>query len=110
VVGRRLDDDAVGYLRDAAAAALTSTVKELVAAVVGVPERFRVFVVLDGVAVIPAGRLPETMDHAYGVQPPLAWMIAEYAAPTEPLGRDFVEIETTEPKHRVTNKSRQGGE
>ena len=75
------------------------------AAVFGVPVRFSEVVELDGFAVIPAGRLPETMDHAYGVQPPLALMTPEYSVPTVPFGRVVVVMTTSEPKHCVVNKN-----
>jgi len=47
------------------------------AAVLGVPLRFKDVVVLDAFAATPAGSVPETMLHLYGVQPPLALTAAE---------------------------------
>jgi hypothetical protein len=53
---------------------------------VGVPVKFRDVVVADCFCVTPAGSAPETMDHLYGVQPPLALMTAEYGVWTVPFG------------------------
>jgi hypothetical protein len=67
----------------------TCTVKVLVPFPVGVPEitpelesRSR-----------PAGRLPETIDHVYGVAPPEAVNVALYATPCVAVGKDVVVIE-----------------
>ena len=40
----------------------------------------------------PFGNTPEVMLQVYGVVPPVAVKVAEYAAPTWPLGRDVVEM------------------
>lgn len=45
----------------------------------------------------PAGREPVLTLHEYGVVPPLACKVAEYAVPTVPLGRDAVEIAIESP-------------
>jgi hypothetical protein len=49
---------------------------------------------------MPAGSVPDAIAHLYGVQPPLAFIAAEYAAPTVSLGRAVVVIATA-PKHRA---------
>ena len=71
---------------------VTCKVGEYVIALLGIPLRFNDFVVLDAFAATPAGSAPETMLHLYGVQPPLAWMTAEYATLSVPLGRLVVLI------------------
>ena len=43
-----------------------------------------------GFRIKDAGSAPELMDHEYGLVPPLAVSVCEYAAPTVPLGRDTV--------------------
>ena len=62
------------------------------AAVVGVPERFRDVVVLDTFLVMPAGSDPEVIVQEMGGHPPLAWMAAEYALFTVPTGKLVVVI------------------
>ncbi len=42
----------------------------------------------------PSGNAPEVRDHVYGVVPPVAVNICEYAAPRLPEGRDVVVIES----------------
>jgi hypothetical protein len=42
---------------------VTFTIKESIAAVVGVPARFSDLVVLDIIAVTPAGRAPDVIAH-----------------------------------------------
>jgi len=50
---------------------------------VGVPE----MVPVDEPSERPAGRLPETTDHEYGVTPPVAATVWLYATPTVPPGK-----------------------
>ncbi len=40
----------------------------------------------------PAGTVPELIDHVYGVEPPVADNVVEYAAPTLPPGIEVVAI------------------
>lgn len=56
---------------------VTFTVKESVAAVVGVPVRSSDVVVLDTFAVIPTGSFPDAIAHLYGIQPSLAFITVE---------------------------------
>jgi hypothetical protein len=42
----------------------------------------------------PSGNAPEARDHVYGVVPPVAVNVCEYAPPTLPEGRDVVVIES----------------
>jgi hypothetical protein len=63
---------------------VTSTVKVDVPAVVGVPE------IVSPLSVRPAGKLPVTIDHVYGVVPPEAARLAEYAALVVPSSSDDV--------------------
>ena len=71
--------------------------KLLVPVVVGVPEMMPV----DGASDSPAGRLPEIIDQAYGVAPPLAKTVAEYALFLCPDGREVVVILTPPPTTAV---------
>lgn len=75
------------------------------AVVVGVPVRFNDVVVLDALEMTPAGSFPDAMAHLYGVQPPLALTVAEYAVPLVPLAKEVV-VMATLPKHRVPSRSR----
>lgn len=84
---------------------VTFTVKESVAAVFGVPARSSEVVVLDTFAVTPLGSAPDAIVHLYGVQPPLALMIAEYALPTVAPGSELV-VMATVPKHCAPSASR----
>ena len=43
-------------------------------------------------SVTPVGNAPAVMDQLYGVVPPVAASVPEYAVPTVPLGRDVVLI------------------
>jgi hypothetical protein len=70
-----------------------------VVAEVGTPLRTSDVVVLDAFAVIPAGNVPETTLHLYGVQPPVAYTAAEYDLLKVPLGR-LVVVMPTDAKHR----------
>src|SRR5580693_4591017 len=56
-------------------ASLTCTVKLLAPVPVGVPEIIPVL----GASVSPAGKVPESIDHVYGVVPPVAASVALYA-------------------------------
>jgi len=47
-----------------------------------------------GDSVRPSGNPPEARDHVYGVVPPVAVNVCEYAPPTLPEGRDVVVIES----------------
>ena len=69
---------------------VTFTVNDEVPDVVGVPEIFPVV----PVKVKPAGRDPDRIDHVYGVVPPVAAKVPEYATPTVPFGSDVVEIDS----------------
>jgi len=44
-------------------------------------------------SVSPAGSVPLVNDHVYGVVPPVAASVVEYAVPTVPLGNDEVVID-----------------
>jgi hypothetical protein len=70
-----------------------------VVAELGTPLRTSDVVVLDAFAVIPAGNVPETTLHLYGVQPPVALTVAEYDLLKVPLGR-LVVVMPTDAKHR----------
>jgi len=65
---------------------VTRTVKFDVPDAVGVP----LMVPVDEPRERPAGRLPETIDQLYGVTPPVAWTVWEYAVPMVPFGRVVV--------------------
>lgn len=67
-------------------ASFTSTVKDDVPEVVGVPE----IAPVDAAKLNPAGRAPDVMLHEYGVDPPDAANVAEYAVLTVPLGSEVV--------------------
>jgi hypothetical protein len=67
----------------------TCTVKVEEPAVVGVPESVPPLLRLR-----PAGKLPEAMLQEYGVRPPDAARVVEYAVPAVPLGSEAVVIET----------------
>jgi hypothetical protein len=66
---------------------VTLIVKLKVPAVVGVPE---IVPVADRVS--PAGRAPELRLQLYGMVPPLAASVVEYAVPTCPAGTELVVI------------------
>jgi hypothetical protein len=55
---------------------------------VGVPE----ITPLEAIRLSPAGRLPEVIDHVYGVVPAAAVRAAVYGALTTPCGKVAVEI------------------
>lgn len=71
-------------------ASVAVTVKVDVPAVVGVPE----MVAPDNVR--PAGNVPVVTLHVYGVEPPLAANVCEYAADTSAAARDAVVTEGAE--------------
>jgi len=56
--------------------------------VVGVPE----IVPVAAASVSPAGNAPELTLQLYGVVPPVAWIIVEYATPACPAGIEVVVI------------------
>jgi hypothetical protein len=64
---------------------VTCTVKAKVPAAVGVPEIAPALL-----SVRPAGSAPALIDHAYGVAPPAARIVAEYDVPTRALAIDVV--------------------
>ena len=69
---------------------MTLKVSETALAVaVGVPVIAPVLVF----SVSPAGSVPLVNDHVYGVVPPVAASVVEYAVPTVPLGNDEVVID-----------------
>lgn len=67
-------------------ASFTCTVKDEVPEVVGVPAISPV----DAVKLNPAGSEPDVTLHVYGVVPPDAVSVAEYAVLTVPLGSEVV--------------------
>jgi hypothetical protein len=68
------------------AASVTCTVNDTVPAVVGVPE----IAPVDATRLSPVGNIPAVTLHLYGVVPPLACSVVEYAVPTAPPGSDVV--------------------
>ena len=68
------------------AASVTCTVNETVPDVVGVPE----ITPVDATRLNPVGSVPALTLQLYGVVPPLACSVAEYAVPTVPPGSDVV--------------------
>jgi hypothetical protein len=94
-------DGEIVILKDAVAvllaASFTCTVNDAVAAVVGVPE----ITPVDATRLNPAGNEPELIDQVYGVVPPLACSVAEYAVPTVPPGNDAVVTVACEPTVRL---------
>ena len=72
------------------AESVTFTVKLVLPETVGVPE----IIPVDPARVSPAGRDPVEIDQLYGVVPPVAARVAEYATPTDPFGRVVVVIVT----------------
>jgi hypothetical protein len=68
------------------AASFTCTVKETVPVVVGVPE----ITPVDATRFNPAGNVPALTLQPYGVVPPLACSVVEYAVPAVPPGSDVV--------------------
>ena len=70
------------------AASVTCTENDAVPEVVGVPE----ITPVDATRARPAGRVPELTVQLYGVVPPLACSVAEYAVPVVPPGSDVVVI------------------
>jgi hypothetical protein len=71
------------------AASVTCTVNDTVPAVVGVPE----ITPVDATRLNPAGNVPALTLQLYGVVPPLACNVVEYAAPVVPPGSDVVMTE-----------------
>jgi hypothetical protein len=82
-----IDSSAVAVF---APAPFTPTKKLDVPAVVGVPEITPVLAAIDN----PAGKLPCTMLHVYGLVPLVAASVAVYASPTIPFGKLVVVIRT----------------
>jgi hypothetical protein len=74
------------------AASSTCAVNDAVPAAVGAPEISPV----EAARLRPAGSEPETMLQLYGVVPPLACSVAEYAVPSVPPASADVEIAGTE--------------
>ena len=70
-----------------AAASVTVTSKFEVPAVVGVPEMTPALLIAS-----PAGSDPVDSDQLYGVVPPVAARVVEYAVPTVPPGSVVVEM------------------
>jgi hypothetical protein len=68
------------------AASVTCTVNDAVPAVVGVP----LICPVELLSVSPAGNDPALIDQLYGVVPPLACSVVEYAVPAVPPGNDVV--------------------
>ena len=68
------------------AASVTCTVNDAVPAVVGVPE----ITPVDATRLNPAGNVPALTLQLYGVVPPLACSVVEYAVPAVPPGSDVV--------------------
>ena len=68
------------------AASVTRTVNDTVPAVVGVPE----ITPVDAAKLNPAGSAPALTLQLYGVVPPLACSVVEYAVPAVPPGSDVV--------------------
>ena len=68
------------------AASVTCTVNDTVPAVVGVPE----ITPVDATRLNPAGNVPALTLQLYGVVPPLACSVVEYAVPAVPPGNDVV--------------------
>ena len=68
------------------AASVTCTVNDAVPAVVGVPE----ITPVDAARLNPAGNVPALTLQLYGVVPPLACSVVEYAVPAVPPGSDVV--------------------
>jgi hypothetical protein len=67
-------------------ASFTCTVNDTVPAAVGVPE----ITPVDATRFNPAGNVPALTLQLYGVVPPLACSVVEYAVPAVPPGRDAV--------------------
>jgi len=82
----RLND----FVEVSLAASVTFAVKANVPAAVGVPEIAPDDVFMER----PGGKEPLVMLHEYGVVPPVACNIAEYAVPTVPLAKLEVEIDS----------------
>jgi hypothetical protein len=72
------------------AASVTFTVNEDVPDPVGVPE----ITPDDPFRTNPAGNVPLLMLQVYGVVPPVACAVAEYADPSVPLGREPVDMDS----------------
>ena len=68
------------------AASVTCTVNDAVPAAVGVPE----ITPVDATRLNPAGNVPALTLQVYGVVPPLACSVVEYAVPAVPPGSDVV--------------------
>jgi hypothetical protein len=87
VIVRAVDATTIESVADLVCAGLpasvTVAVKLNVPLAVGVPEIRPV----DEASERPAGRLPDVIDHEYGVVPPLADREFEYAVPGEPEGK-----------------------
>jgi hypothetical protein len=88
VDGRTWIESACVSLRAGVPESSARTVKAYVPGVVGVPATAPV--VLERAR--PGGRLPAASDQAYGVLPPDAATVCEYACPTVPPGRLVVVI------------------
>jgi hypothetical protein len=69
-------------------ASVTVTPKLVLPVLVGVPE----ITPVEASRLSPAGREPEVIAQEYGVMPPVAWSVAEYALPTVAVGSDVVVI------------------
>jgi hypothetical protein len=74
------------------AASSTCAVNDAVPAAVGAPE----ITPVEAARLKPVGSEPETMLQLYGVVPPLACSVAEYAVPSVPPASAEVEIAGTE--------------
>jgi hypothetical protein len=71
------------------AASVTCTVNDAVPEAVGVPE----ITPVDAARLNPAGNVPALRLQLYGVVPPLACSVVEYAVPAVPPGSDAVVID-----------------
>jgi hypothetical protein len=72
----------------------TCTVNDAVPDAVGAPE----ITPVEAARFRPGGSEPEMMLQVYGVVPPVACSVAEYAVPIVPPASDEVEISGTEPR------------
>jgi len=71
------------------AASVTCTVNDTVPAVIGVPE----ITPVEAARVSPAGRVPALTVQLYGVVPPVACSVVEYAVPVVAFASDVVVTE-----------------
>ena len=69
---------------------VTCTVKFVVPEAVGVP----LMTPVEALMARPAGSEPTEIDHVYGVVPPVAVRVCEYATPCWPLGKEVELIES----------------